>query len=311
MKCIIEFASDPDLVKFLQSKRHVKPPVAPLTESLPQSEAPKSPPADCVENSATLDILNDPNYAHWPNFDVIEPAKLEWMRDVQQKLPDLKPGEAFEARFDWKGILLPYALVASADASDADDRDLYLHGQDAQRPGYTLQELFRLARSKVMQQRIAALGAISGLLSIYNQGFYDAVLAVPVSKCFFLLRFAFDENVPAIVEVSAKALATLLHNDADEILLDFTRDCSVDFREPIHIVRAPGPAKGTDDDDVERKFAQMHLNSQKHQPAMQANVKEDEDAENESNRESLNDFHLAEIDLVECLLRSNIVKRIK
>lgn len=304
------------------SKRRVPAPV-PIESppTVPQPEPPTIPPTvDCVENTATLDLLNDPNYAQWPNFDVIEPAKLEWMRDVQNQLPDLRPGETFEARFDWKGVLLPYALPANTSAADADDRDLYLHGADAQRPGYSLQELFRLARSKVMQQRLAALGAVAGLLSIYNQGFYDAVLAVPVSKCFFLLRFAFDENVPAIVEVSAKALATLLHNDADETLLDFTRDCSVDFREPIHVVRAPaagGQASGAEADDVERKFARMHLNKQKSQPVMQTEVSdgggggEEGGDGDESSRESLNDFHLAEIDLVECLLRTNIVKRIK
>lgn len=95
-----------------------------------------------VDNTATQGILHDPNYESWQNFDIVEPAKLEWMRDVKQQLPELKPGETFEARFDWKGVLLPY----SAHDTSVDERDLYLHGDDAQRPGYTLQELFRLAR---------------------------------------------------------------------------------------------------------------------------------------------------------------------
>lgn len=69
-----------------------------------------------------------------------------------------------------------------------------------------------------MQQRIAALTSIAGLLSIHQQGFYDTVLDVPVSKIFFLLRFAFDDNhVAAILEVTARALAALFHNDADEV----------------------------------------------------------------------------------------------
>lgn len=45
-------------------------------------------------------------------------------------------------RFDWKGVLLPFSL----EPEDNTSTDLYLHGDDAQRPGYTLQELFRLAR---------------------------------------------------------------------------------------------------------------------------------------------------------------------
>lgn len=68
-----------------------------------------------------------------------------------------------------------------------------------------------------MQQRISAIGSISGILNIYHQGFYDAVLEIPISKIFFLLRFAFDDNIPAILEVTSKALATLFHNDSDEV----------------------------------------------------------------------------------------------
>lgn len=48
----------------------------------------------------------------------------------------------FLFRFDWKGVLLPYQIPTDVNA----DRELYLHGDDAARPGYTLQELFRLAR---------------------------------------------------------------------------------------------------------------------------------------------------------------------
>lgn len=98
------------------------------------------------------------------------------------------------------------------------DRELYLHGADAERPGYTLQELFRLARSNVAQQRHSAIGAIAGLLNIYKQGFYDTVLEVPISKIFFLLRYAFDDNASGSLEITSKALATLLYNDSDEVI---------------------------------------------------------------------------------------------
>lgn len=129
---------DPDLIKFLRSKRNAPKqiPIIPEVGQPMESE---------VANLSTLDILQDPNYEQWPNFDIVEPAKLQWMRDVDQKLPSLKPGETYEARFDWKGVLLPYnAAINETPASD--ERELYLHGEDAQRPGYTLQELFRLAR---------------------------------------------------------------------------------------------------------------------------------------------------------------------
>lgn len=91
-------------------------------------------------------------------------------------------------------------------------------------------------RSNVAQQRVSAIASIAGLLNIYNQGFYDAVLEIPISKIFFLLRFAFDDNVPALLEVTSKALATLFHNDSDEViavlfrkLCQSTNDCVLDF----------------------------------------------------------------------------------
>lgn len=71
----------------------------------------------------------------------------------------------------------------------------------------------------MIQQRNSAISAISGLLNIYNQGFYDKILEVPISKIFFLLRFAFDDNTPILLETTSKALATLFYNDSDEVKL--------------------------------------------------------------------------------------------
>ena len=68
-----------------------------------------------------------------------------------------------------------------------------------------------------MQQRISAISSITGILNIYHQGFYDEVLEIPISKIFFLLRFAFDDNAPSMVECTTKALATLFYNETDEV----------------------------------------------------------------------------------------------
>lgn len=91
---------------------------------------------------SSIELLSHPNVHNWPHFDVVESEKLEWMKDIANSLPKLKPGQSYEARFDWKGVLLPY-FTPETDG----DRELFLHETDAQRPGYTLQELFRLARS--------------------------------------------------------------------------------------------------------------------------------------------------------------------
>lgn len=74
-----------------------------------------------------------------------------------------------------------------------------------------------MARSNVMQQRVNAFSAISGILSIYQQGFYDQVLELPISKIFFLLRFGFDDNTPSMLEIVGKGLAYLFYNETDEV----------------------------------------------------------------------------------------------
>lgn len=247
-----------------------------------------------------LDVLKSDASKSWLHFDVIETEKLEWMRDLPVTMPELKPGQSYEARFDWKGVLLPFRLNEQESASS----ELFLHGDDAHRPGYTMQELFRLARSSVMQQRLSALGAIGGILSIYNQGYYDGIFELPISKIFFLLRYAFDDNTPAMLEVTAKALATLLYNEADEILLDTTFDSSLDFIEPTLEIRLDDEYddKSVDPADLSEQFANMNMKN---------NLCEAKVTDDEHNLSSLNDFHLAETDLIKCLLRTNILQRIK
>lgn len=202
---------DPSIVQFLKEKRKAK--LTQITENISKDVEMKP----ITQPMPDIDVLKDENSKNWLHFDVIEPAKLEWMRDLPKNMPELKPGELYEARFDWKGVLLPFK--PKDDDATVTSTELYLHGEDSHRPGYTLQELFRLARSTVVQQRISALRAVGGILSIYNQGYYDGIFEVPISKVFFLLRYAFDDNTPAMLEESAKALSALFYNETDEVYL--------------------------------------------------------------------------------------------
>lgn len=158
-------------------------------------------------------------------------------------------------------------------------------------------------RSTVIQQRTSALGAIGGILSIYNQGYYDNILELPISKIFFLLRYAFDDNAPAMLEASSKGLSILLYNQSDEILLDLTFDCSNDVIEPTLQITG-GNCYNDTQADLDAEFAKMNL---KGNQAFQTNISDDD----ENSVSSMNDFHLAETDLIKCLLRTNILQRIR
>ncbi|XP_062565677.1 RNA polymerase II-associated protein 1 [Armigeres subalbatus] len=303
---------DPQLVEFLKARKKgsvvdqkVTPePIREEFEEEVNTEAPN------------LDVFCQEGSDQWINFDILEPEKLEWTKNIHKSLKELKPGETFEARFDWKGVLQPY--VVENGNMNKDDRELYLHGEEAERPGYTLQELFRLARANVLQQRISALSAIGGILNILNQGFYDGVLELPISKIFFFLRFALDENTPTVVEAASRGLANLFYNDTDETLLDTIYDTKHGIYQPelgLNITHSRSEEEELRQKDLEAGMDSLNLNSkqrsEKSTRKVHFSAEVYDDPDDIHNRETMNDFHLAETDLLECLLRTNILERIR
>lgn len=276
---------DPSLVDFIKKMR--QPQAAnpkPSTSPVPPQQS-KSPPV-------VPELATEAQQNKWINFNEIEEEKLEWMKDVSVEVPQPKEGESYEARFDWKGTLLPFN-----ESSKEDNRELYLHGDEPHRPGYTLQELFRLARSDVLQQRVSALASIQGILTIYNQGFYDQVLELPVSKIFFLLRFSLDDKAQTVIEQALVGLANLFYNASDEFLLDCIFDTKLGRQEPVF------------KDAKKRMQLEYSFNKMSVSNAYQATVQDEETMLNDES--SMNDFQLAETDLMKCLLRTNIVERIQ
>jgi hypothetical protein len=55
---------------------------------------------------------------------VVEAEKLEWTKNIEEKKKNLKPGEQFEAQFDWKGILLPTTATCCCPATSPIDRGI-------------------------------------------------------------------------------------------------------------------------------------------------------------------------------------------
>lgn len=167
------------------------------------------------------EMINRAHIERWIHFDKVEVDKLQWLQDIPSLTSNLEPNKQYEARFNWQGELLPFMFSDKANTEKSKviecDNELYLHGDDPHRPGYTMQELFRLSRSNVLQQRHFALKAIVGILENYQRGYYDNVIDLPVSNIFFLLRFAMDENTDVIIEIAAMGLALIFYNESDEV----------------------------------------------------------------------------------------------
>ncbi|XP_065541205.1 RNA polymerase II-associated protein 1 isoform X2 [Lathamus discolor] len=157
----------------------------------------------------------------WVHMDNVEFEKLEWMKDLplpQQK----KTKKGMQARFSLKGELIP------ADADLPTHLGLHHHGEEAERAGYSLQELFHLSRSQVIQQRTLALQVLGRIVQKARAGEFVSSLKGSVLRLLldagflFLLRFSLDDAVDNVMAAAVGALQALLVSLDDEKYLDWT-----------------------------------------------------------------------------------------
>lgn len=80
--------------------------------------------------------------------------------------------------------------------------------------------MFLNFRSSVLQQKILALNTIANILSLYSTGVYDDIIDLPLEQIFFVIRFCLDDNTPAVLNASIKAMRNLFFSQVDETCLD-------------------------------------------------------------------------------------------
>ncbi|NWR29168.1 RPAP1 protein, partial [Tachuris rubrigastra] len=157
----------------------------------------------------------------WIHMDSVEFEKLEWMKDLPSPRQK-KTKEGMQARFSLKGELIP------ADADLPTHLGLHHHGEEAERAGYSLQELFHLSRSQVTQQRTLALQVLGRIVQKARAGEFASSLKGSVLRLLldagflFLLRFSLDDSVDNVMAASVGALRALLVSLDDEKYLDWT-----------------------------------------------------------------------------------------
>ncbi|XP_031227395.1 RNA polymerase II-associated protein 1 [Mastomys coucha] len=236
---------DPSLVAFLRSHSHAQEqtgtkatkeqsperPSVPVTKEEPIMSA-------CTRESRMGDKLEDkledklqpktpalqlpmtPN-KEWLHMDTVELEKLHWTQDLPP-LQRQQTQERMQARFSLQGELL------APDVDLPTHLGLHHHGEEAERAGYSLQELFHLTRSQVSQQRALALHVLSQIVGRAQAGEFGdrlvgSVLRLLLDAGFlFLLRFSLDDRVDSVIAAAVRALRTLLVAPGDEELLDST-----------------------------------------------------------------------------------------
>lgn len=229
---------DPRLVEFVRSRKaqNILSSASTSHPSGGQQQQESIPPRDPIDQplSSEVDVEMVPEqrpvtdadlpvkpHKDWVHMDKLEPEKLEWMRDLP---PPRKKGtnKAMQARFDFTGTLIPPTEDLPTHLG------LHHHGEEPERAGYSLQELFLLSRSQVIQQRSLALSTLANVISKARSGEYCSSLKGSVlsslldAGLLFLLRFALDDSVEGVVCAAVHALHSLLVCTDDEACLDST-----------------------------------------------------------------------------------------
>ncbi|XP_076021736.1 RNA polymerase II-associated protein 1 isoform X2 [Genypterus blacodes] len=223
----------------------------------------------------------------WIHMDKLEPEKLQWMGDLPA--PRKKGTKtAMQARFDFAGALIPPTKDLPTHLG------LHHHGEEPECAGYSLQELFLLSRSQIIQQRSLALNTLANILSKARAGEYVSVLKGSVMSTLldagllFLLRFALDDKVEGVMSAAAHALKALLVCPEDEECLDCTFSW---FRGLASFPMLPSTQEEEDEED---EGLEEHLR-------MSAKEKE----------ERKSDHDVARQDVVKGLLKMKLLPRLR
>ncbi|XP_044128216.1 RNA polymerase II-associated protein 1 isoform X1 [Bufo gargarizans] len=227
---------DPKMVAFLRSKRenqttHENTSSAEERQSV-DMEHPHCPAATNSSEQTSSKDEENPSLPsvddlpvkpqkEWVHMEKVELEKLEWIKDLPQ-IRQKKTKKGMQARFSLKGDLIP------PDADMPTHLGLHHHGEEAERAGYSLQELFHLTRSQFIQQRTVSLQVLGRIVKKAKEGEFASVLKGSALRLLldagflFLLRFSIDDPIDNVISASVGALHSLLVSQEDEEYLDKT-----------------------------------------------------------------------------------------
>lgn len=210
-------------------------------------------------------------------------------------------GTSSSARFDFSGCLI------SPEEDVPSHKALHHHGNEPEQAGYTLDELFHLARSKFNQQKVLALQTLGNILKKCHSGDYNEVIKsgeepddtsendknnllnqLIEGGVLFLLRLSLDDQTESIINASLNAIANLVQPECQEDTFDYMFDLHKGYETPcLHPFSAMFEQK-------KQKFSvdkNLNLNEQK-------------------DLDELTDDEFIRHDLIRGLFRMNLMERV-
>jgi hypothetical protein len=230
---------DPKLVAFIKRRGKEANEASKGANEAQNGETKRFESVEKVSNEEILEQLPIKPNKKWLNMDKIEYDKLEWMLKPSKAECNRSHQPNVAARFDFDGNVL---------APDADvpvTRALHHHGNEPDAPGYSLDELFHLARSKFAQQRVLAIQTLGNILNKCHLGTYHQIIKSNEDNeeadealddrnnllnqlieggILFLLRWNLDDQTESIINASLNALRQLVQPEDQENSLDLMFD---------------------------------------------------------------------------------------
>lgn len=226
---------NPKTVAFLQSKQFkYRSDVIKESEQKEREEIEKSTEKLTNEKSKVEDVVSEKlaipieevQTKKYANMSVIEKEKLSWLGDIPKKgdVKDSKGSIEFSARFNFEGDLIDPEKAEEIDVHEG----LHHHGDEADRPGYTVNELFMYLQSSFPSQKQIALKVFEKIISKAHLGVYDAVFNANLTEYLLkdtplvlVVRTCLDDTGETIWKCAISTLKALLCNTLyDELFLD-------------------------------------------------------------------------------------------
>uniref|UniRef100_UPI00398EF54A RNA polymerase II-associated protein 1 isoform X2 n=1 Tax=Pristiophorus japonicus TaxID=55135 RepID=UPI00398EF54A len=300
---------DPNLVAFLKSRRSGKTSSEGSKDKMeahgteksyknkhrhscsdnePQASPTKEEPMDQKPTEADIPLKPE---KEWVHMDVPEYEKLEWMKDLP-KPRRRKTNKEMQARFSFHGNLIPPGVDVPTHLG------LHHHGEQPEQAGYSLQELFHLSRSQIIQQRTLALQMLARIVQKAKSGDFSSSLKHSMVRMLldagflFLLRFSLDDSAENVIAACVQALKALLVSPSDEEYLDRT------FSWYLGASAFPLRPNEVEEDDEDEEEEEEELKARQKE---KAKSKEDKKA----------DPDVARADAVKGLLKMKVLHRLR
>ncbi|UXI21449.1 hypothetical protein NH340_JMT07392 [Sarcoptes scabiei] len=272
---------NPKVCEFLRSKKFsIRSEVKNLSQSSETTEIkPAKNDVDDLEEieckiPISLDEIKSKKYL---NMSVIEKEKLEWIGTLndqdEKKVDQNRSSHAadlsdLDARFDFEGQLL--YLNDRTKEIDTLRQGLHHHGDQQEKPGYTIQELLIYLQSSFPSQKQLALQVFSKIIIKCYSGFYDECFnqnlieyLLQSTQLVLIVRKCLDETNDSIWKCAIHTIKTLICNTVfDELFLDrgfLILEDFLDFGFKIDINLKPELEKEIDDETTDEQYLALDV----------------------------------------------------